>query len=113
MKRVLIAIFSLSFLAACAPPDPTSPAQAMARRGAAYEHAARNCGGMAGGFNDIVMMRDQAALSYAQARKLGATEALIEQEKKAVATAVGGAEFWVGKGETCSKLVTEAAMNAA
>ena len=111
-KKVVLSLGVASALAACAPPPATNPAQAAARSAAAYEYTARNCAGRAGGFNDLIAIRQQADARYAMARKLGATEALIEQEKNAVQSAAGSATFWVGADDVCKKLVTEAAMQA-
>lgn len=112
MRYVLFGIASVACLAGCAPPQPTTPAQAAARSAAAFEYTARYCAGRAGGFSDLIAIRRQAEARYAMARKLGATEALIQQEKNTVQSTVGSAEMWVGKEDTCSTLITEAAMNA-
>lgn len=112
MKKAFAAVCLMPLVAACAPPPPANPAEQAARAGAAYEYAARNCGGMPGGFKDVVAMRDQSVARYALARELGASEEVIAAQKQIVANTVSGAVVLIGQVEACRALISEAAWNA-
>lgn len=112
MRKAFATICLVPLVAACAPPPPANPAEAAARAGAAYEYAARNCGGMPGGFNDVVSMRNQSVARYALARQLGATDEVIAAQKQIVASTVAGAVVMIGQVDACRALISEAAWNA-
>lgn len=112
MKLTICALTAAATLAACAPPPPTSPAEATARSAAAYDYTARNCGGLVGGFNDAVAMQQQAKARYAAAVQLGASEAMIQAQKKVVENTGNTAIALIGKPSACQQMVSEAAAKA-
>lgn len=112
MRKAFAAACLAPLVAGCAPPPAQNPAEQAARAGAAYEYAARNCGGMPGGFNDVVSMRDQSVARYALARQLGASEEVIAKQKQIVANTVTSAAIMIGPADACRALISEAAWNA-
>ncbi|KIC47134.1 hypothetical protein RA28_05445 [Ruegeria sp. ANG-S4] len=112
MKWFLMSVAAFT-LVACAPPPPTSPAEKAARSAAAFEFTATRCTQHAGGYSDAVALQKEAQSRYATARKLGATEQQIAEQKKIAVNALSSAEFLAGSNEACKSLVSHAAKAAA
>ncbi|SLN65158.1 hypothetical protein [Ruegeria meonggei] len=111
MKWFLMSVAAFTLIA-CAPPPASSPAERAARSAAAFEVTATRCAQHAGGYGDAIAMQKEAQSRYATARKLGATEQQIAEQKKIVLNAVTSAEFLAGSNDACKSLVSHAAKAA-
>lgn len=108
MRRMILAFPCALTLAGCVTP-PASPMDRHARLAAGAEFVAKQCSGHVGGYSSAQEMKADADRNIIAARKLGATDATIQQARKDVQNAYAGAYVLVGEQEACRQLVSELA----
>jgi hypothetical protein len=104
MRLPISLIVSLIFLAGCVQP-PASPMEKHARLAAAALFAGQNCAGYAGGYGAAKQMKKDANKNIVIARKLGATDAVLQKAKTDVQTAFSTQSAFTSHQEACNALV--------
>ena len=104
----LLAAGSVGVLSACVAP-PASEMESQARKAAAAEYVAKNCGAYVGGFLSARELRAESNRNITTARKLGATDADIQKARTDVAAAFSGAEIFTSRQEACNQLMSQLA----
>ncbi|WP_412505954.1 hypothetical protein [Roseovarius sp. SYSU LYC5161] len=100
-KSTVIACAAFTGLAACAAP-PSSPEEKVARQAAVMRHSTTECTIYMGGVAGIQDVIKAANRKEAQARQLGATDALIAKAKQDVRMTWDTGVAMVGEQEMCS-----------
>ncbi len=108
IKKISILTIFTAALSGCVQP-PQSPMEAHARRAAGAEIVAKNCAAFAGGFSAVKDLKASANQNIVTARKLGATDAVIETARQDVRTAFSTAETFTSRQEACNSLIGELA----
>jgi hypothetical protein len=108
MKYIVLATVGLIGLSGCVEP-PKSPMEAAARKAAAAELTAKQCAGYAGGYESVRKLREDANKNVTIARKLGATDAVLQKARTDVQTAFNTQVAFTTQQEACNAMVGELA----